>query len=357
MPCEAVRRLAHRSALAILVAIGIAVVTTPVAEGASGLCGAKAGSPSGDYRHVVVIMDENKSFSDIVGPRGSAARRHAPFLNHLARVCGLAANYRGITHPSHPNYMAITGGIPAMGSSEGPNIFRQVRRSGETWRVYNPSMPHPCQRTAAYPYKPGHNPGIAWLRIAEDCRRWDVSGRALARDIAHHSLPAYAFITPDQCHNMHASCNPRKGAVRAGDDWLRNGSDDSPSSPATPPDAPPSSSPGTKDHTAKAQTNTAKTASHPTTATTKPATSPPSSSPPTSAPAPEATNPSATTRSSTPLNDSSDTTATSATPTTHSPAAWAMPSDYDPRARTISRVRFRSHRYLKVVTVRRRVAR
>ena len=34
--------------------------------------------------------------------------------------------------------------------------------------------------------------------------------------------PAYAFITPDQCHNMHASCNPRKSAVRAGDDWLRN---------------------------------------------------------------------------------------------------------------------------------------
>ena len=60
-------------------------------------------------------MDENKSFSDIIGPRGSSARRHAPFLNHLARVCGLAANYRGITHPSHPNYMAITGGVAASG--------------------------------------------------------------------------------------------------------------------------------------------------------------------------------------------------------------------------------------------------
>ena len=42
-------------------------------------------------------MDENKSFSDIIGPQGSSARRHAPFLNHLARVCALAANYRGIT--------------------------------------------------------------------------------------------------------------------------------------------------------------------------------------------------------------------------------------------------------------------
>jgi phosphatidylinositol-3-phosphatase len=196
--------------------MGAAAAGTPIAEGSSTLCGSKEGSRSAGYRHVVVIMDENKSFADIIGPRGSAARRHAPFLNHLARTCGLATNYRGITHPSHPNYMAITGGIPAIGSSEGPNIFRQVRRSGETWRVYNPSMPHRCQRTAAYPYKPGHNPGIAWLRIAEDCQRWDVNGRVLARDIAHHALPAYAFIAPDQCHNMHASCNPRKGTVRAG---------------------------------------------------------------------------------------------------------------------------------------------
>jgi phospholipase C len=212
------RAIAPAAALMVL-ALGVAVPSA--ANGATGLCGSKAGSPSVGYRHVVVIMDENKSFSDIIGPRRSAARRRAPFLNHVAKRCGLAANYLGITHPSHPNYMAVTGGVPAAGSSEGPNVFSQVSRSGETWRSYNFAMQRPCQRSANYPYKPGHNPGIAWLRIAEECRRWDVNGRALAADIAHRSLPGYAFITPDQCHNMHASCNRRKGAVRAGDDWLR----------------------------------------------------------------------------------------------------------------------------------------
>ena len=49
-----------------------------------------------------------------------------------------------------------------------------------------------------------------------------MNGRALAADLARHSLPAYAFIAPDQCHNMHASCTRRKSAIRAGDDWLRN---------------------------------------------------------------------------------------------------------------------------------------
>lgn len=216
-------RCVRRCAVGVLVA-GVlgAAAGSPVASAASGLCGSRADPPSGRYRHVILIMDENKSFADIIGPRGSSVRRHAPFLNHLARACGLATNYRGITHPSHPNYMAATGGIAAIGTSEGPNIFRQVQRSGQTWRSYNPSMRRKCQRTGAYPYKPGHNPGIAWLRVSETCQRWDVTGRALARDIAHHSLPGYAFITPDQCHNMHASCNPRKSAVRAGDDWLRN---------------------------------------------------------------------------------------------------------------------------------------
>jgi hypothetical protein len=170
---------------------------------------------------VVVIMDENKSFSDIIGPRGSAARRHAPFLNHLAARCGLATNYRAITHPSHPNYMAVTGGIRTMQSyHHGPNTFRQVRRSGRTWRSYNQSMPEPCLRSTVGPYKAGHNPGIAWSRIARDCLRWDVGTWRLRIAIAENHLPAYAFITPDQCHNMHATCERHVGAIRAGDRWL-----------------------------------------------------------------------------------------------------------------------------------------
>jgi hypothetical protein len=180
------------------------------------------GPPPPVYRHVIVIMDENKSFSDIIGPRGSAARRDAPFLNTLAASCGLATHYYGVTHPSHPNYTAVTGGIHTMHSpARGPNIFDQVRRSGRAWRSYNFAMRRPCQRTAVYPYKPDHNAGIAWSRNAAYCDRWDVAGAALAGAVARHQLPAYAFITPDQCHNMHAACSGGMSATRAGDNWLR----------------------------------------------------------------------------------------------------------------------------------------
>ena len=193
----------------------LAGVRAPAAS-AAGLCGGRTGTAPQTYRHVVVIMDENQSYGDIIG------RSSAPYLNHLAAVCGLATNFRGVTHPSHPNYMAITGGIrtPA-GYIDAPNIFRQVRRAGGSWRVYEEAMPTNCDRKSAAPYKAGHNPGISYASIRSGCRHWDVGWSAFKRNVAAHRLPTYAFITPDQCHNMHASCTRGTNAIRAGDNWLR----------------------------------------------------------------------------------------------------------------------------------------
>ena len=193
----------------------LAGVRAPAAS-AAGPCGGRTGTAPQTYRHVVVIMDENQSYGDIIG------RSSAPYLNHLAAVCGLATNFRGVTHPSHPNYMAITGGIrtPA-GYIDAPNIFRQVRRAGGSWRVYEEAMPTNCDRKSAAPYKSGHNPGISYASIRSGCRHWDVGWSAFKRNVAAHRLPTYAFITPDQCHNMHASCTRGTNAIRAGDNWLR----------------------------------------------------------------------------------------------------------------------------------------
>jgi hypothetical protein len=160
-------------------------------------------------------MDENQSYGDILG------RSSAPYLNRLAAACGLATNYRGVTHPSHPNYMAVTGGIRTpLGYIDAANIFRQVHRAGGTWRVYEEAMPHTCDLRSAPPYKAGHNPGISYASIRVGCRSWDVGWTAFKRDLAAHHLPTYAFITPDQCHNMHASCTRGMNAIRAGDAWL-----------------------------------------------------------------------------------------------------------------------------------------
>jgi hypothetical protein len=118
--------------------------------------------------------------------------------------------------------MAVTGGVatPAL-SVAAPNIFRQVRQAGGTWRVYEGSMQHACQRRPAFPYKPQHNPGLAYTSIRNDCRRWDTNLAGLQRDIASGGLPDYAFIAPDQCNDMEVACSHGTNAVTAGDNWLK----------------------------------------------------------------------------------------------------------------------------------------
>ena len=47
---------------------------------------------------------ENKDYGAVIGSR------KAPYENTLARRCGLATDYHGVTHPSLPNYLVATGG-------------------------------------------------------------------------------------------------------------------------------------------------------------------------------------------------------------------------------------------------------
>src|ERR1700738_919910 len=56
------------------------------------------------FDHVFVIVMENHEYGDVIG---SAS---APYINGVARQYGLATNAYGISHPSLPNYMALTSG-------------------------------------------------------------------------------------------------------------------------------------------------------------------------------------------------------------------------------------------------------
>src|SRR6476620_3448910 len=54
--------------------------------------------------HVVVVVMENRGYSDIVG---SAS---APYINSLARSSASFTRSHAITHPSQPNYLALFSG-------------------------------------------------------------------------------------------------------------------------------------------------------------------------------------------------------------------------------------------------------
>jgi hypothetical protein len=88
-----------------LTGLGLA---TPAVAGArptaSSPCGQTRTAPS--YQHVIWVFMENHSYNTIIGSPD------APYENALANECGLATNYHNITHPSLPNYIAATSGLP-----------------------------------------------------------------------------------------------------------------------------------------------------------------------------------------------------------------------------------------------------
>src|SRR5436853_7889819 len=54
--------------------------------------------------HIVIVMEENHSYSEIIG---SSA---APYINSLAQQGASFTNSHAVTHPSEPNYLAFFSG-------------------------------------------------------------------------------------------------------------------------------------------------------------------------------------------------------------------------------------------------------
>src|SRR5438045_9780730 len=56
------------------------------------------------YDHIVVVVEENHSFGEIIG------NPQAPYINSLASGGALLTNYHAVTHPSAPNDFALYAG-------------------------------------------------------------------------------------------------------------------------------------------------------------------------------------------------------------------------------------------------------
>src|SRR5690349_14069939 len=56
------------------------------------------------YDHIVVVVEENHAFNEIIG------NPQAPYINALASGGTLLTNYHAVTHPSQPNYFALYAG-------------------------------------------------------------------------------------------------------------------------------------------------------------------------------------------------------------------------------------------------------
>ncbi len=166
-------------------------------------------SGAAQYSHVVLIMLENVGYS-VVGDRS------APYFNRLASACGLATNYLAVSHPSLPNYIALTSGSTQGITDDGdpdthplsvPSIFSELGSSN--WRTLAESMPTACDHVTSGSYAARHNPAVYYTSIATACQHDDVPLR-----LPLNLSAKYTIIVPNICDDMH-SC-----PVSTGDRWL-----------------------------------------------------------------------------------------------------------------------------------------
>jgi hypothetical protein len=175
-------------------------------------------------KHVVWVWMENHTAETVFGAPD------APVETTLKDQCGSSSAYQSVGSPSLPNYVGATSGDTRGIADDAPptdhplpsdNLFRQTRAAGLTSRSYEEGMTSPCQLDSAGRYAVKHNPAAYYVGAQDRpaCQRDDVAlgdptNGPLASDLAHDTLPAFSFVTPDLCHDTH-DC-----PVADGDRWL-----------------------------------------------------------------------------------------------------------------------------------------
>ncbi len=181
------------------------------------------------FKHVVVVVEENHSYSHVIGNPAM------PYLNHLANTYGLAKDYYANAHPSIGNYFMLTTGNLVTsndgytGVLTGNNIVRQLLTAGKTWKVYAESLPSTGYTGGdRYPYVKHHNPFayMANVRNSSTERSHIVSTTHLSSDLSNNALPSYSFVVPNILHDAHncpygGTCSDNQ-KLAAADSWLKS---------------------------------------------------------------------------------------------------------------------------------------
>jgi len=220
-----------RGARVLLAAFAATLAPAPVAH---------AARPT--FRHVLVVMLENRAYGDVV------RSPNAPYVNTgLMPRYATGTNLYVTTHNSPTAYFILAAGkryekgdggswagscatATAVCSTPDRSVFSQLRAAGRSWRVYSEDQQTACQTSAVAKYWPNHNPALFFRQLGPNgyasggdgtCRQWDLPFSQLAPDVAAGALPDLAYLIPSNCDNMHDSCGPLSNPVRQGDAWLQ----------------------------------------------------------------------------------------------------------------------------------------
>jgi phospholipase C len=142
-----------------------------------------------------VIVMENRSYSQAIA---------STYVGSLANQYAYATAYHGVSHPSLPNYLALTSGSTYGIADDGwhplpaGGLGAQLTDAGIDWRAYMEGMSNGCFHSP-YPYALKHNP-FAYYGGA--CPSQVVPFTQFATDM-QDTVPHFVWITPNLCHDGH----------------------------------------------------------------------------------------------------------------------------------------------------------
>lgn len=163
--------------------------------------------------HVVVVIEENHSYSQIVG------NKQAPYFNELIANGALFTNSHGVTHPSQPNYLALfSGSTQGVKDDSCGKAFAAANLASElilkklTFTGYSEDLPKAGYTgCSSGGYARKHNPWIQFTNLPAELNQPLTS---FPQD--YSQLPTVSFVVPNHRNDMH------DGTVGQADSWLKN---------------------------------------------------------------------------------------------------------------------------------------
>jgi len=162
--------------------------------------------------HVVIVMEENHSYSEIIGSA------QAPYINSLAAAGALFTNSHAVTHPSQPNYLELfSGSAQGVKDDSCPHTFgtenegSELLEAGLSFAGYSEGLPGRGSEVCTYgKYARKHAP---WTNFSNDPAKRNLPFTSFPSAFA--KLPTVSWVVPNLNDDMH------DGTIKQGDDWLQ----------------------------------------------------------------------------------------------------------------------------------------
>ena len=189
--------------------------------GSGGTGGGGGGGGTGgssQFGHVFLVVEENHSYSDVIG------NSQMPYLNSLAQKYGLATQYFANTHPSIGNYFMLTTGQiltnddSFAGTVSVDDVVKELEAPGKTWKSYAESLPSVGYTGGdVLPYVKHHNPFAYFSEVVNSSTEAAnlVPFAQFSSDLSNNTLPNFSFIIPNLLDDAH------NGTLQQADLWLQ----------------------------------------------------------------------------------------------------------------------------------------